>query len=79
MSVYNDMINDKPGQTNGETSFFQMNPGSDYSIKMAASVFGGIVVTAHWQRAFVIGILAQELALWYRLLLGTRLDYLLFV
>ncbi|GFU30248.1 hypothetical protein TNCV_4116131 [Trichonephila clavipes] len=33
-----------------------MNPGSVYSMKMVTSVFGRIVVNAHWQRAFVIGI-----------------------
>ncbi|GFV43563.1 DDE_3 domain-containing protein [Trichonephila clavipes] len=36
--VFNEVINDKPGCTNGETSFYQMNPGSVYSIKMVASV-----------------------------------------
>ncbi|GFW01752.1 hypothetical protein TNCV_1232521 [Trichonephila clavipes] len=30
------------------TSFFQMNTGSLYSIKVVASVFGGIVGNAHW-------------------------------
>ncbi|GFX84884.1 hypothetical protein TNCV_4997161 [Trichonephila clavipes] len=30
-----------------------MNPDSVYSIKMVASMFGGIVVNSHWQRAFV--------------------------
>ncbi|GFW92533.1 HTH_Tnp_Tc3_2 domain-containing protein [Trichonephila clavipes] len=38
--------------TNGETSFFQMSPGSICSTKMVASLFGGIVVNAHWQRVF---------------------------
>ncbi|GFV68838.1 hypothetical protein TNCV_1985031 [Trichonephila clavipes] len=35
-----------------------MNPGSVYSIKMVASVFGGKVVNAHKQCASVIVILA---------------------
>ncbi|GFV91731.1 hypothetical protein TNCV_4762961 [Trichonephila clavipes] len=34
--------------TNGETTFFQINPDYFYSIKIVASVFGGIVVNAHW-------------------------------
>ncbi|GFT55063.1 uncharacterized protein TNCV_2325651 [Trichonephila clavipes] len=34
-----------------------MNPGSDYNIKMVASVFSRIVVSARWQRSFVIVIL----------------------
>ncbi|GFW51305.1 hypothetical protein TNCV_3254341 [Trichonephila clavipes] len=59
--VFNGVINDESGCMNGETSFFQMNPGSAYSIKMVASVFVGIVVNAHWQRAFVIGILTYHL------------------
>ncbi|GFW37309.1 hypothetical protein TNCV_4498001 [Trichonephila clavipes] len=33
------MINDEPGRTNGEASFFQMNTGSVYSIKMVVSMF----------------------------------------
>ncbi|GFT21898.1 transposable element Tcb1 transposase [Trichonephila clavipes] len=38
-----------------------MNPGSVYSIQMVASDLSGIVVNAHLQRAFVIGILAHHL------------------
>ncbi|GFV46841.1 hypothetical protein TNCV_1938641 [Trichonephila clavipes] len=40
-SVFNGGINDEPRHTNGEMSFFQMNPDSVYSIKMIASMFGG--------------------------------------
>ncbi|GFV55975.1 hypothetical protein TNCV_249711 [Trichonephila clavipes] len=61
-SLFNGVINDVSRSTNGQTSFFQMNPGSVYSIKMGASVLCGIVVNAHWQRAFIIFILAHNLA-----------------
>ncbi|GFT26537.1 hypothetical protein TNCV_3603841 [Trichonephila clavipes] len=60
--ILNGVINDEPGRKNGETSFFQMNPGSVDSIKMVASMFDGIVVNARWKRAFVIAILAHQLA-----------------
>ncbi|GFW25647.1 hypothetical protein TNCV_1309081 [Trichonephila clavipes] len=63
-SVFNGVISDEPGRMNGETSFFQMNIGPVYNTKMVASVFGGIVVKAHWQRAFVIVILALRLSRW---------------
>ncbi|GFU06537.1 uncharacterized protein TNCV_2023641 [Trichonephila clavipes] len=33
-----------------------MNSGSVFDIKIVASVFGEIMVSAHWQRAFVISI-----------------------
>ncbi|GFU54645.1 hypothetical protein TNCV_2161161 [Trichonephila clavipes] len=56
------MFNDQPGCTSDETPFFPMNPGSFYGIKMVASVIDGIVVKAHWQRAFVIFILVHHLA-----------------
>ncbi|GFU78680.1 hypothetical protein TNCV_2302911 [Trichonephila clavipes] len=42
-SIFNDVINDESGCTNGETSFLQMNPGSAYSIRMVVPLFGGIV------------------------------------
>ncbi|PRD34065.1 UNVERIFIED_CONTAM: hypothetical protein NCL1_15756 [Trichonephila clavipes] len=42
-----------------------MNPGSVYSIKMVASMFGGIVVNEHWQRAFFFVILTHHLAARY--------------
>ncbi|GFW28287.1 hypothetical protein TNCV_4639541 [Trichonephila clavipes] len=42
MRVFNGVINDEPGSSNGETLFFQMNPGSVNSIKMVAPMFGGI-------------------------------------
>ncbi|PRD25952.1 UNVERIFIED_CONTAM: hypothetical protein NCL1_39438 [Trichonephila clavipes] len=42
-----------------------MNPGSFYSIKIATSVFGSIVVNAHSQPAFVIVLLAHHLAARY--------------
>ncbi|GFY16972.1 protein FAM200B [Trichonephila clavipes] len=61
-SVFNGVINDESGRTNRETSILQINPGSAYSIKMVASVLGGILVNAHWQNAFVIVILAHHLA-----------------
>ncbi|GFY28874.1 HTH_Tnp_Tc3_2 domain-containing protein [Trichonephila clavipes] len=49
--------------TNSETLFLQINnPGSVYRINMIASLFGGIVVNAHWQSAFVLVILAHNLA-----------------
>ncbi|GFS89991.1 hypothetical protein TNCV_507121 [Trichonephila clavipes] len=48
-----------------------MNLGSVYSIKMVASVFSGIMVSAHWQRVFVFFILAHHLACWY----GVQLDW----
>ncbi|GFY07532.1 HTH_Tnp_Tc3_2 domain-containing protein [Trichonephila clavipes] len=63
---------------NDETSLYQNNSGSAYSIKMVTSVFSGIGVNAHWRRAFVIVILAHKLALWYGGLLDTRLGHLLF-
>ncbi|GFW09920.1 uncharacterized protein TNCV_4252491 [Trichonephila clavipes] len=44
-SVFNSMIYVEPGRKNGEMSFFQINPGSAYNIKMVASVFGGIACT----------------------------------
>ncbi|GFT93929.1 hypothetical protein TNCV_2133171 [Trichonephila clavipes] len=47
-----------------EMSARTINPGSVYSIKMIASVFVSIVVSAHWQRAFVFVILVHYLALW---------------
>ncbi|GFY18325.1 hypothetical protein TNCV_2047311 [Trichonephila clavipes] len=59
--VFIGVINDEPGCMNGETSFFQ-NLGSVDSIKMATSVFGDIVVNAHWHHAFVIVILPHHLA-----------------
>ncbi|GFU23149.1 hypothetical protein TNCV_3515881 [Trichonephila clavipes] len=37
------VINDKTGCTTGKTSYFMIDPGSVYSIKMIASVFGSIV------------------------------------
>ncbi|GFX03660.1 HTH_Tnp_Tc3_2 domain-containing protein [Trichonephila clavipes] len=60
--VFNGVINEDPGRTNGETSFFQRNSGSVYSFQIVAFVFGGLVVNAHWQREFVIVILAHHLA-----------------
>ncbi|GFX08029.1 HTH_Tnp_Tc3_2 domain-containing protein [Trichonephila clavipes] len=59
--IVNGVISDEPGSTKSETSLFQMNPGSFFSIKMVTSVFGSIVVNAHWQCAFVIVILAHDL------------------
>ncbi|GFX42063.1 hypothetical protein TNCV_2134781 [Trichonephila clavipes] len=41
-NLFNGVINDEPGHMNGET-YFQMNPGSVYSIKMAVPMFGGIL------------------------------------
>ncbi|GFV86719.1 hypothetical protein TNCV_3964491 [Trichonephila clavipes] len=38
--------------------FRTRNPGSSYNIKIVASVFGGIVMNAHWQHSLVIVILA---------------------
>ncbi|GFY28832.1 hypothetical protein TNCV_4719651 [Trichonephila clavipes] len=48
----------RSARTNEETLFFQMNPGSIDSIKMIASVFGGIVGNTYWQCAFGIVLLA---------------------
>ncbi|GFX69401.1 hypothetical protein TNCV_1547321 [Trichonephila clavipes] len=47
--------------TIGDTSFFQINPGPVNSIKMVASVFAGIVVNTHLQRASAIITLAHNL------------------
>ncbi|GFV42920.1 HTH_Tnp_Tc3_2 domain-containing protein [Trichonephila clavipes] len=47
LSIFNGVINDEPEGTNCEMSFFQMNPGSVYSIKMVSSLTGSIVVNAH--------------------------------
>ncbi|PRD35527.1 UNVERIFIED_CONTAM: hypothetical protein NCL1_11322 [Trichonephila clavipes] len=68
------VINSEHGRTNGKTSFIQRNPGSVYSIKRVSSMFGGIEENAHWQRAFVIVMLAP----WNGVLLDTRLCHLLF-
>ncbi|GFU71579.1 HTH_Tnp_Tc3_2 domain-containing protein [Trichonephila clavipes] len=64
--------------TDGEMSNFQINSGSVYNIKLISSVFRGIVVNTHWQRAFVIVILAHHLVEWYGDLLDIRLGCLLF-
>ncbi|GFW43553.1 hypothetical protein TNCV_4769051 [Trichonephila clavipes] len=40
-----------------------MNPDVVYSIKMVTSVFVFILVNVHWQRAFVVVILAHFLRL----------------
>ncbi|GFV31671.1 hypothetical protein TNCV_2189841 [Trichonephila clavipes] len=41
-TVFNGVVNDKHKRTNGEKSFFQMNPDSVYSTKIVTSVFRGI-------------------------------------
>ncbi|GFX43592.1 transposable element Tcb1 transposase [Trichonephila clavipes] len=50
-SVFNGVINDEPGCTNGETSFFQMNPSSVYSIKMVAA-WGTHIESVHSSSAY---------------------------
>ncbi|GFU75527.1 hypothetical protein TNCV_2862431 [Trichonephila clavipes] len=69
------VINDESGRTNGETALFQMNLSSVYSIKMIAPVFGGIVVKAHWQRAFRHRHTGPSPGV---MLLDAHLDHLLF-
>ncbi|GFU53213.1 hypothetical protein TNCV_2952571 [Trichonephila clavipes] len=69
------MINDEPGHTNGKTSVSQMSPGTVYSTKIVASVFGGIVVNAHWQRAFVIVIVAYPLEQGWRTFMDQRATF----
>ncbi|GFX23381.1 hypothetical protein TNCV_4936961 [Trichonephila clavipes] len=60
--VFNSVIYDESGRTNGDMSFFQIKLGSAYSITMVTSFFCGIVVNAQWQCAFTIVILAHHLA-----------------
>lgn len=78
-STSNSVINNEPGCRSGITlSVFQTNPGSVYSIMMATSVFGGIVVNAHCKPAFGTVLQAHHLKLWRGLPVETHLDHLLF-
>ncbi|GFX67127.1 transposable element Tcb1 transposase [Trichonephila clavipes] len=47
--VSNGVINEESGARMARRHFFQIFPGSVYSIKMVASVFDGIVVNIQWQ------------------------------
>ncbi|GFV27026.1 hypothetical protein TNCV_4852631 [Trichonephila clavipes] len=59
-------INDDLGRTNDETSFFQMNPGYAYNIKMVTYLFSGMLLNARCQRAFVIVIMVHSPVGWFR-------------
>ncbi|GFY23601.1 hypothetical protein TNCV_1039001 [Trichonephila clavipes] len=47
-SVINGVLNDVPGARMARRVSFLINLSSAYSIKVVASVIGGIVVNAHW-------------------------------